>query len=130
LRSPIDAYRAELRAGRMVLQRCDSCAYVRPPASHVCPQCLSERWRWQALQGSAVVEGLTWYLQPLDERFTEVPYNAVLVRLHEGVRMIANVEAVQPGDLQVGQRLTAHIATGRMGNPVLAFRPAGPATTQ
>lgn len=124
--TPLQAYRAELAAGRMVLQCCDACGYRRPPAGWVCPECLSERWHWEKIAGHAVVDGFTWYMQPLDPRFTDVPYNATLVRLDEGVRMIANVEGVRPGELQAGQRLAAHVATGRQGNPVLAFRPADP----
>lgn len=124
--SPLQAYRAELAAGRLVLQGCEACGYVRPPAGWVCPQCLSERWHWTPIRGRGVVEGVTWYLQPLDPRFTDVPYNATLVRLEEGVRLMANVEGVVPGQLQVGQAVAAHVATGHQGHPVLAFRPAGP----
>ncbi|MGE0799136.1 MAG: Zn-ribbon domain-containing OB-fold protein [Lautropia sp.] len=130
--SPNDGYSAAatpdgtwlefLGRGEVRLPRCEDCGYVRPPASFACPECLGERTRWIASAGTGVVEGFTWYLQPFDPRFTEVPYNAALIRLDEGVRMIATVLDVAFGELAVGQRVRAEIRTGLRGRPVVDFR--------
>jgi len=125
-RSQDAAFHAFLAEGTIRLQRCTDCGYMRPPTGFVCPQCLSERWDWSSVDGGAIVEGCTWYMQPLHPRFTDVPYNVALVRLDEGVRLIASVEEVAPGELQPGQRLRAKIATSLQGNPVVAFRPEKP----
>lgn len=117
------AFRAFLSRDDIRLQRCTDCGYLRPPTGFICPQCLSERWDWSKIGGGAVVEACTWYMQPLHPRYTDVPYNVALVRLDEGVRMIANVEEVTRDQLRPGQRLRAKVAIGREGNPVIAFKP-------
>jgi uncharacterized OB-fold protein len=117
-----DEYRAFLANGEVRLQRCADCGYVRPPTRWICPQCLSETWQWVAVSGSGVVEALVWYIQPVDARFTEVPYNVALVKLDEGVRLTANINGVAFGALKVGQRVRPDIGTGRQGNMVLNFR--------
>lgn len=111
-----------LGRGEVRLPRCEDCGYVRPPSAFACPECLSERTRWIRSTGTGVVEGLTWYLQPFDPRFTDVPYNVALVRLEEGVRMLASVLDGRYGELAVGQRVRCEIRTGRQGRLVVDFR--------
>ena len=117
-----DAFQALLAEGRIRLQRCDACGHVRPPTRWICPECLAEAWQWVPVSGDGVVEAFTWYMQPFDPRFTEVPYNVALVRLDEGVRMMANILDVEVGELKVGQRVRAEIVEGLQGGRVLAFR--------
>lgn len=120
-------YRAFISKGDLRLQTCTACSYVRPPTSWTCPECLSESWSWTPISGGGEIEACTWYMQPFDPRFTDVPYNVALVRLDEGVRMVANVLNVAPGEIAPGQRVAAVSDVGRMGSPVISFKPGAPA---
>lgn len=118
-----DEYRAFLQRGEVRVQKCGACGYLRPPTSWLCPECLSEDWRWARAAGSGTVETFVWYLKPVDERFPNVPYNVALVRLDEGVRVMGNVNGVAFGELRVGQKVVADIGPGFQGRITLNFRP-------
>lgn len=119
-----DRYRAFLERGEVQLQQCEACDHVRPPTRWLCPECLGEQWRWLRVSGCGTIETFVWYLQPVDERFREVPYNVALVRLDDtGVRVMGNVNGVAFGDLHVGQRVVPDIGPGLQGRVTLNFRP-------
>lgn len=118
-----DEYRAFLGRGEVQLQQCEACGHFRPPTRWLCPECLAERWQWRRVSGCGTIETFVWYLQPVDKRFRDVPYNVALVRLDDaGVRVMGNVHGVAFGDLQVGQRVVPDIGPGYQGRVTLNFR--------
>lgn len=117
-------YRGHLASGAFRLQCCADCRRFRHPACFACPQCLSDRWSWTMVSGEAAVETFVWYCEPVDPRYTKVPYNVALVRLREGPGMFANVIDAGLDDLVVGQLVRAQIGEAN-GRPVVYFSQAG-----
>ena len=87
---------------QLSLQRCSGCGFLRYPTGLFCPECWSDAFTWQALSGKGSVVSFVWYMQSLDRRFPEVPYNVSLVRLVEGPAVISNVLGAEFGELAVG----------------------------
>jgi len=105
---------AALDEDRLVLQRCDACAYVRHPESWLCPNCLSDSFAWQPMSGHGRVETFVWYFDYLHtasghdfDVYPELPYNVTAVRLDEGPLLISNTVGVAFGELAVGAQVEA-----------------------
>jgi hypothetical protein len=113
-----------LGRGEVRLQKCSHCGHPRYPARWICPECLSEKYEWQPVRGTALVECFVWYMRSFDSRFAEVPYNVALVRLDEGPRLITNVLGVEFGQLSVGQQVQTEICEGPNRRLILNFRPS------
>lgn len=92
---------------QLSLQRCSGCGFVRYPPGPFCPECWSDAFTWQALSGEGSVVSFVWYMQSLDRRFPEVPYNVSLVKLAEGPAIISNVLGAKFGELAVGDAVRA-----------------------
>lgn len=107
-------YHRFLKKGELRCQRCSGCGYVRPPASWICPECLSEEYSWEKLTGRGEVHTFIWYFEDiLDPRYVqgwawrEVPYNVAIVKLAEGPQLITNVVDVTFEELSAGQAVEA-----------------------
>lgn len=92
-------------AGELRIQVCDTCGHAWYPEGPVCPDCLSDRFTWQAASGRA--ELWSWirmhqnYLKAFSD---ELPYLIAFVRLEEGPYMMSTV-IDPPADLRVGMLL-------------------------
>lgn len=113
-------FRNHLAKGDLCLQHCSQCGRFRYPFRFACPHCLSREWRWKEVSGRGVIETYLWYCEPVDPRFTDVPYNVALVRLAEGPCVFANIVDAALDDLKVGQSVTA-IIENRDTRPRLGF---------
>jgi len=98
-----------LRAGRLLVQRCDGCGVLRHPPRPMCPHCRSLDWTPTESSGRGVVVSA---VQPRHPQFPwfEDGYVVALVELDEGVRIVTNlVDAPDPSDpigLRVAVRFT------------------------
>lgn len=117
-----ETYRGYLAKGEVRMQRCERCARFRNPPRFACPLCLSTESKWEPVSGKGVVETFLWYCEPVDLRFTKVPYNVALVRLVEGPGVFANVVGVDLDSLRIGQKVVAEVGE-RNGRPLLNFVP-------
>jgi uncharacterized OB-fold protein len=80
------------REGRIAMQRCPSCGYVRWPAANSCPECLAEGGEWTTLSGRGSIWSFAVYEKPLDPAFADLcPYAVALVRLDEGPMIYARM---------------------------------------
>jgi hypothetical protein len=119
--APLAAWRAYLRSGQFMLQRCGACERFVFQPRVLCPFCSSQALSWQA----AGERGGTVYSATVVNRREKDggPYNVVLVDLAEGVRMMSRVEGVVPESVHIGQRVMPSIGTID-GEPALLFSPA------
>jgi uncharacterized protein len=115
-------YRETLARHELVMQRCGACGAVRHPARWICPECWSEDFTWARLSGEGTVHTFVWYMESFDPRFGDVPYNVTVVRLDEGVQVLATVADVSLGDLHVGMRVSAAFRDVAEGFTMLEFR--------
>jgi hypothetical protein len=116
------AYGSALRGHALRLQRCGTCGFVRHPPGPICPECWSGAFDWQEHAGEGEVKSFVWYMESLDPRFPDVPYNVALVRLAQGPVIVSSVVDIAVGALQVGDRVVASFTDEPGGHTVLQFR--------
>jgi uncharacterized OB-fold protein len=98
-----------LRAGRLLVQRCDGCGVLRHPPRPMCPRCRSIAWTPIESAGRGTVVSA---VQPRHPQFPwfEDGYVVALVELDEGIRLVTNlVDGPGDGDaigLRVAVRFT------------------------
>jgi uncharacterized OB-fold protein len=76
--------------GEFRLQRCGDCGFVRYPPTGVCPQCLSENYKWDLMSGRGKI--LSWCVF-YREYFPEIPPPnlVVLAEIEEGPIVVADI---------------------------------------
>lgn len=78
--------------GRLVVQKCASCGYLRWPPGPVCNECQSREFAWTPMSGRGVIETYATYHRALDSRFKEdVPYTIGMIELAEGPRILGRI---------------------------------------
>jgi uncharacterized OB-fold protein len=91
------------RAGRLMVQKCDSCGQLRFPAHDLCSKCNSTASRWVPVSGRGEVFSFNIMHQVYHPGFAgEVPYAVVVVELEEGCKFISNLLGVKPHDIRCG----------------------------
>lgn len=91
-----------IRAGQMKLQRCAHCSTWLYPPGPSCPKCLSCDLVWMPVSGRGkIVSWVVFHRHYLPAY--PPPYNAIAVRLEEGVTMISNLEGAMPEDGCIGR---------------------------
>jgi uncharacterized OB-fold protein len=91
------------RAGRLMVQKCDSCGKLRFPAHDLCSKCNSTASRWVPVSGRGEVFSFNIMHQLYHPGFAgHVPYAVVVVELEEGCKFISNLLGVEPHDIRCG----------------------------
>lgn len=77
------------------MQKCTSCGHIRYPINDYCPECLSDQYEWAKLSGRGTVFSYVVFHQLYNKAFKDdIPYNAALIQLEEGPRMISNIVGI------------------------------------
>ena len=88
-------------AGKLVLQRCQSCGHVLfYPRTH-CDACQSDQLVWENASGAGTIASYTVVRRGISADF-EAPYVIALIDLAEGPRMMSQVIDTGPDALAVG----------------------------
>jgi uncharacterized protein len=89
----IDApFWAGLSEGRLILQKCQRCGYVRWPCAEICPECLSPEASWTALSGLGTIWSYATYHRSFQPEIPhDIPYTVAAVRLEEGPLFVGQV---------------------------------------
>jgi hypothetical protein len=96
------------REGVLKLQRCGGCGRLRYPVAPVCPHCLSEDARWEAVSGRGEIYSFAVFRHAYNDAWRDrVPYAVALVRLEEGPTLIGDVTGIDPADISVGMLVEA-----------------------
>lgn len=112
--------------GHLQMQQCQSCDHIRYPISHICPNCLSEETKWKRLSGRGIVFSTVVFHQVYNEAFRgDVPYNASMIQLEEGPRMMSNVVGVDPSAVKVGDPVEVVFENAADDIFIPRFKPAG-----
>lgn len=114
---------AAARAGRLAMQRCAACGYLRWPAARACPECLADGGEWTTLSGAGAIWSYAVYPVALHPAFEgQCPYAVALVRLDEGPMIHGRIEG-DPAGLACDQRVTAIFPEVAPGVRIPRFRP-------
>ena len=94
------------RNQHLSIPKCDSCGlYVFYPRV-ICPHCKSEAIVWRDVAGVGVVYSFTIVRFAISSAYAaDVPYVVALIRLNEGVLIMANIVACQPDEVVIGMRV-------------------------
>ena len=88
-------------AGKLVLQRCQSCGRVLfYPRTH-CDACQSDQLVWEDASGAGTIASYTVVRRGVSANF-EAPYVIALIDLAEGPRMMSQIVEASPEALAVG----------------------------
>lgn len=112
-------HQQQLDAGRFLIQHCTQCqAHVYFPRE-ACPHCGALGLSLALPSGAGTVYATTTVRRKVDQGGD---YNVCLVRLDEGVQVMARVEHLAPAAVQVGLRVRARV-TQKDGHGVVVFDP-------
>ncbi|MEI2704947.1 MAG: Zn-ribbon domain-containing OB-fold protein [Ilumatobacteraceae bacterium] len=110
--------------GRLVIQRCATCARWQHPPRPMCPECGSLDQAWAEVSGGGVVYSCSVLHHPQHPAF-DYPVVAALVDLDEGVRLVSTVVGVDAGAVRIGQRVHVRFAPTTAGGQIPVFAPEG-----
>ncbi|WP_170860631.1 bifunctional MaoC family dehydratase N-terminal/OB-fold nucleic acid binding domain-containing protein [Pseudomonas marincola] len=109
-------------AGKLLIQRCTACQTLRHPPGPVCSECHSFDWDSVEASGKAQLYSFVVMHYPEVPPFN-YPNPIGLIELEEGVRLIAGLVGVEPGTLQIGQRLQVEFHRFDEQQTLPQFRP-------
>jgi 3-oxo-4,17-pregnadiene-20-carboxyl-CoA hydratase alpha subunit len=108
--------------GRLLLARCAGCSNLQHPPSPMCPGCGSLEWTVQEASGRGTVH--SWIVSRHPTELDEVPRIVALIDLEEGVRLVSNLQDIDPAE--VVNDMDVELVFREVGGVKLAqFRPAG-----
>ena len=90
-----------LRDRQLLVQRCGQCRAYQHPPEPLCMSCGHDQPDRVPAAGTGRIHSFTVHHEPRIPGFT-FPYVVVLVELDEGVRVIGNLEGVEPADVLIG----------------------------
>jgi uncharacterized protein len=74
--------------GKVVVQACIKCGYLRWPPGPLCNECLSSDAEWKEISPTGTLWSYAVYHRAMNPRFkNEIPYTVALVELDDGPRM-------------------------------------------
>ena len=112
------------RAGRLLLQRCLSCATLIHYPRAWCPRCWKTDLEWVESRGRGRVVTFTVVHQaPFESYAAEVPYVLAVVRLEEGPQMMTNVVGISPAQVRIDLAVEVVFEEREGGFRVPLFRP-------
>jgi uncharacterized OB-fold protein len=110
-------------AGEFRVQQCTGCGTIRYPPRPLCATCRSTGAEWAPVSGRGEVWAVTTVHPPTLPAFaSRAPYDAVVVRLSEGVFVVSNVLGADPGEIEVGAQVEMAIVEVEPGLHLPQFR--------
>lgn len=114
-------FHTQLKNGVFSIQRCGDCSKSIFYPRMICPHCGSDDLQWYEPSGKGTVYSTT-VIRNKPEKGGD--YNVALIDLEEGPRLMSRVEATTPGEVMIGQQVTALIRQSDDA-ALLVFVPAG-----
>jgi uncharacterized protein len=113
------------RQHRLLIQRCKQCGTLRHPPRPMCSECRSYEWDVVDASGRGTVYSFVVNHYPQVPAF-DYPLAVGLIELEEGTRVVANVIAVEPSEIQIGMPVEVEWVDHDPDLSLPAFRPSRP----
>jgi uncharacterized OB-fold protein len=113
----------EVRAGRLVVQRCAGCGALAVPPKVVCASCEGVSWSRVPLGGDGEVTSYTVIRVPPAQFAAQAPYVVTVARMVEGVSLLGRLTGVPVDAVHVGMPVRFVGPLADADPPVIAFRP-------
>lgn len=92
-------FRDGLARGDLLIQRCNECSRLNMYPRYACPHCQSQALGWQRASGRGVLHSFTVLRLGAPEGFeNDLPYAVGVVKLDEGVQLLARLAPDSDGD--------------------------------
>lgn len=118
------------KAGRLMLPRCLRCRFVIWYPRQFCPECGHASVEWFEASGRGSIYSFT-LVRRGEGAYRETPlYVLAFVELEEGPRVLTNIVACDPAQLQIGQAVSAVFCDAGDSAALLRFRPLQTDTPQ
>lgn len=109
----------------MVIPRCPRCERYFWFPRQICPRCLQDGWEWTPVSGKGRLYSWTVVRQPQNPIFNDdVPYAFAMVRLDEGVDLVANMVGIGIDELRVDMPVEATYDDVTPDWTLFRFKPA------
>jgi uncharacterized OB-fold protein len=116
-------FRAGLARGELLIQRCNDCSGLNLYPRYACPFCQSASLGWQRASGRGKLHSYTVLRLGAPEGFEdELPYALGVVKLEEGVQLLARLVPDADGDWH-GYRCDASVRFEAMPAEQVQRRP-------
>jgi uncharacterized OB-fold protein len=112
------------QAHTLLIQHCTSCGTLRHPPLPACGNCRSLDWDTVTSRGRGTLYSFVVVHYPKVPSF-DYPLPIALVELEEGTRVVANIEGVEPGALEIGMALEARFVDFDAELTLPVFGPVG-----
>lgn len=109
-----------VREGRLLLRSCAACGHIQHPPTPMCPRCGSVRWDTRQLSGKGSLN--SWIVSRHPTEPDDEPRIVGLIDLDEGVRLVSNLQDVDPAGVRNDMRLEV-LFTEVDGVKLPQFRP-------
>jgi uncharacterized OB-fold protein len=94
-------FRDGLARGDLLIQKCNQCSRLNMYPRYACPDCQSQSLGWQRASGRGTLHSFTVLRLGAPEGFeSELPYAVGVVKLEEGVQLLARLVPDADGDWQ------------------------------
>jgi uncharacterized OB-fold protein/acyl dehydratase len=93
-------------ASKLLIQHCTSCGTLRHPPLPACGNCRSLEWDTVEASGRGTLYSFVVVHYPQVPAF-DYPLPIGLVELEEGTRIVANIDGIEPADINIGMPLMA-----------------------
>ncbi|HEX4218257.1 MAG TPA: Zn-ribbon domain-containing OB-fold protein [Acidimicrobiales bacterium] len=80
--------------GKLLARRCAHCRRLQQPPSPMCPRCGSLEWDVEELSGRGTLH--SWIVSHHPSEPDDAPRIVGLVQLEEGIRMVSNLQGIEP----------------------------------
>ncbi|GHJ25659.1 MULTISPECIES: Zn-ribbon domain-containing OB-fold protein [Streptomyces] len=119
---------AAAKEGRLSLQHCGACSYVRFPASERCPECWTPGGSWREVAPSGRVWSHTSYRRALHPELADaVPYTVAMVQLDRGPRIPGRLTGLDGRTPVIGEPVRGVFTVLSPDITMIEWVPAGPA---
>jgi uncharacterized OB-fold protein len=109
---------------RLVLPRCSACGQFWYPPGGVCPECWSQRWRWEAVAGTGTLYSWAIYRRAYHPALEgRLPYVVAVAALSEGPHFLSVLVDSDGSDCAVGRPVVIDFRRlwGESWLPVIRF---------
>jgi uncharacterized protein len=90
----VSEFRVGLASGELLIQSCDDCGKPNMWPRYACPHCQSENLGWVKSAGQGTLHSFCVLRQGAPEGFeNDLPYAIGVIKLAEGVQLLARLEA-------------------------------------
>jgi uncharacterized OB-fold protein len=108
--------------GDVCVARCRDCGEASHPPRRYCPNCYSDDWTFESIEGTGTVYGYTQIHRPAERSEADAPVLSVIVTLDEGPRIMGRMPT-DPAAIEVGSRIRLDPTTLSADDVRLTFRP-------